>query len=186
MQFLQLSLYHITILSKQLDLIVEFSQLIQYFILVLLVHLLQMNYLVTAMLYYEIFYSTEHSAIWTYRTDTLLTKITHLYPMLLTFLFCLLVVVHITQQMLYIIHKSLAVCEIAKQHWLTTVRTFWFWLLNPCTQTVLTSQLWTWRTHTRLLHVLKAYVALQERNILTLNYCLHICYNRMLLNTRLE
>lgn len=78
----------------------------------------------------------------------------------------LFVVVHRTQQVLYVVYEALAVRKAPQQQWLPAVRTFRLALLDPGPEAVVAGELTARGTHPRLLHILKADVALQERQVL--------------------
>ena len=79
------------------------------------------------------------------------------------FLLQLVVAVHGTDDVLDVVHEALAVGKAAQQQGLAAVRALGFALLDPGAQAVLAGQLAARRAHPRLLYVLEADVALQER-----------------------
>jgi hypothetical protein len=62
--------------------------------------------------------------------------------------------------MLDIINESFTICKIIKKERFSAVGTFWFALLDPCPETMLTGEFTTGRAHTGLAYILKADVAL--------------------------
>jgi hypothetical protein len=93
--------------------------------------------------------------------------------MLAAFLFQLLVAVHRTQQVLDVVHESLAVGEAAQEERFAAVRAFGFAFFDPGSEAVVAGQLAAGGAHPRLLDILKADVALQKGEVLTIASGLH-------------
>lgn len=68
-----------------------------------------------------------------------------------------------------IVDESLTICETAKKQRFSTVRTFGFTLLDPCSETVLAGEFAAGWTHSWFFDVLEADVTLEEGKLLTID-----------------
>ena len=75
--------------------------------------------------------------------------------------------------MLYVVDEPLAVCKTNQSHCFSAVGALRLGLLDPGAETVLACQLRAGGAHAGFLDILKADVALQEREVLALPGSLH-------------
>lgn len=89
----------------------------------------------------------EHATVGTDGHMAILTIVTHLYLMFLTFLFDSFTLVYGVEHVPDIPDESLALSEVGKRHHFPTMRTLLFLLLNPSAEASLAGYLTTVGTH---------------------------------------
>ena len=127
----------------------------------------------------HIYLWSKHTAIWTNCLITIWTVILHFYIMLTAFLFKFLILVHTAYEMFNIINESLTICEWCQRKSCSTMRALGPSFLNPWSQTVLTSEFTTIRTHSRFANIAEANIALKKGCVHHRFgiICLHLCFS---------